>query len=128
MARQLPVSRQGLEALPRFCPTNRLLRQVNKAGLGSSAALTTSLIAAILAFLGVCQPDDVHGHRIVHNLAQICHCYAQGKIGSGFDVSSAVHAGHAYRRFSPSILDTFLVVSNDMWHTIQQFNYFTLGG
>ncbi|KAI8054510.1 Phosphomevalonate kinase [Syncephalis plumigaleata] len=111
VARQLPVSRQGLEALPRFCPTDRPLREVNKAGLGSSAALTTSLVGAILAFLDVCQPDDVHGRRIVHNLAQACHCYAQGKIGSGFDVSSAVNAGHAYRRFSPAILDTFLAMN-----------------
>ncbi|RKP22268.1 ribosomal protein S5 domain 2-type protein [Syncephalis pseudoplumigaleata] len=89
VARQLPVSRQGLQALPRFCRTDRRLRDVHKTGLGSSAALTTSLVAALLAFLDVCQPDDADGRRIVHNLAQVCHCYAQGKIGSGFDVSAA---------------------------------------
>jgi phosphomevalonate kinase len=29
---------------------------------------------------------------------------AQGKVGSGFDISSAVYGSHLYRRFSPSIL------------------------
>ncbi|KAI9599155.1 ribosomal protein S5 domain 2-type protein [Syncephalis fuscata] len=106
--RHLSVSRDGLAALPRFCPTDRLLREVHKTGLGSSAALTTSLVAAVLAFLGVCEPDNEHGRNIIHNLAQACHCYAQGKIGSGFDVSSAVTAGHAYRRFSPNVLNAFL--------------------
>jgi phosphomevalonate kinase len=27
---------------------------------------------------------------LLHNVAQIAHCAAQGKIGSGFDVSCAV--------------------------------------
>jgi phosphomevalonate kinase len=83
---------------------------VHKTGLGSSAALTTSLVAALLVFLDICQPGNADGRRVIHNLAQTCHCYAQGKIGSGFDVSSAVTAGHAYRRFSPDVLDQFLAV------------------
>lgn len=40
----------------------------------------------------------------MHALAQLTHCLAQGKVGSGFDVSSAVYGSHAYRRFSPAIL------------------------
>jgi len=41
---------------------------------------------------------------ILHNLAQTVHCAAQGKVGSGFDVASAVYGSCLYRRFSPSLL------------------------
>jgi phosphomevalonate kinase len=41
----------------------------------------------------------------VHNLAQLSHCAAQGKIGSGFDVAAAVYGTMQYVRFSPQILD-----------------------
>jgi phosphomevalonate kinase len=41
-------------------------------------------------------------------LAQLCHCAAQGKIGSGFDVSAAVYGSHKYSRFSPEILTPLL--------------------
>ena len=51
---------------------------------------------------GMSQPR--HGLELVHSLAQLSHCIAQGKVGSGFDVSSAVFGTHIYRRFSPSIL------------------------
>jgi phosphomevalonate kinase len=40
----------------------------------------------------------------LHNLAQAAHCAAQGKVGSGFDVASAVFGSCLYRRFSPAIL------------------------
>jgi phosphomevalonate kinase len=33
---------------------------------------------------------DASRLKLAHNLAQYCHYKAQGKIGSGFDVSSAV--------------------------------------
>lgn len=36
---------------------------------------------------------------LVHNLAQLAHCTAQGKIGSGFDVAAAVFGSLVYRRF-----------------------------
>jgi phosphomevalonate kinase len=41
---------------------------------------------------------------VLHNLAQVAHCSAQGKIGSGFDVASAVYGSCLYRRFSPALL------------------------
>ena len=47
----------------------------------------------------------------MHNLAQYCHCYAQGKVGSGFDVSAAVYGSQRYRRFSPSVLDALLATA-----------------
>jgi phosphomevalonate kinase len=73
---------------------------VAKTGLGSSAALTTSLVGALLHWFGVVQlptysesatTDTTSAFSIVHNLAQLVHANAQGKIGSGFDVSSAVY-------------------------------------
>jgi phosphomevalonate kinase len=111
--RKLSITRDALKQLPRFCSTDGRLNQVHKTGLGSSAALTTSLVAAVLRFFDICQPESPNGHFITHNLAQTAHCYAQGKIGSGFDVSSAVFAGHAYRRFSPEILRDFLAASEE---------------
>jgi phosphomevalonate kinase len=62
------------------------------AGLGSSAALVTSLCAAILHHLRVSDITTPQGSQLLHNVAQIAHCAAQGKIGSGFDVSCAVIA------------------------------------
>lgn len=38
---------------------------------------------------------------IAHNLAQFVHCLAQGKVGSGFDVSAAVFGSQLYTRFNP---------------------------
>jgi len=40
----------------------------------------------------------------VHNTAQYIHCLAQGKVGSGFDVSSATYGSQLYQRFSPDLL------------------------
>lgn len=68
---------------------------VSKTGMGSSAALTTSLVAALLKWCGVVQLDQSANiqldRKMVHNLAQLVHANAQGKIGSGFDVAAAVY-------------------------------------
>jgi phosphomevalonate kinase len=84
---------------------------VNKTGLGSSAALVTSLVGAILHFYpksSECDDEDIDTSEMIHNLAQICHCYAQGKVGSGFDVSAACHGTHVYRRFPKCLLPDLL--------------------
>ncbi len=60
-----------------------------------SAALITSLSGAVVRFCGVACSDFP---SVVHNLAQLSHCYAQGKVGSGFDVSSAAYGSHIYTR------------------------------
>lgn len=83
------------------------LSKAHKTGLGSSAALVTSITAALLSFYLPEQNFDLDSgssKRILHNLAQAAHCAAQGKVGSGFDVASAVYGSCLYRRFSPSIL------------------------
>ncbi|KAJ8327498.1 phosphomevalonate kinase [Batrachochytrium dendrobatidis] len=110
----LELTATGLGQLPEFNSTHGTIAQVRKTGLGSSAAMTTSVIASLLAHYGVvnlstdmtvrCE-NDTASLEILYNLAQTAHCVAQGKIGSGFDVSAAVVGTHRYRRFSPQILD-----------------------
>lgn len=46
--------------------------------------------------------------ELLHNLAQYVHSLAQGKIGSGFDVSAAVHGSQTYRRFAVECLGDLL--------------------
>ncbi|GAB7350665.1 hypothetical protein MBLNU459_g1230t1 [Dothideomycetes sp. NU459] len=85
------------------------LAKANKTGLGSSAALVTAFTAAVLSYYLPKDQFDLTseaGKRRLHNLAQASHCAAQGKVGSGFDVASAVYGSCLYRRFSPSLLST----------------------
>ena len=67
----------------------------------------TSFTAAVLSFYLPKELFDLHsekGQTILHNLAQASHSYAQGKVGSGFDIASAVYGSCLYKRFSPSLL------------------------
>lgn len=50
-------------------------------------------------------PSTEEGQRVLHNLAQASHSHAQGKVGSGFDIASAVYGSCLYKRFSPSLLN-----------------------
>jgi phosphomevalonate kinase len=95
---------KSVSTLPKFLPCpidDQGKAQVNKTGLGSSAALVSSMVGAILHFFDL--PLDR-----AHNLAQICHCHAQGKVGSGFDVSAAVHGSQVFQTFSTQTLADFL--------------------
>ncbi|CAE7012214.1 hypothetical protein CFE70_002194 [Pyrenophora teres f. teres 0-1] len=92
----------------RFQDFNVSLRQAHKTGLGSSAALVTSFTAAVLSFYLPKKLFDVQterGQTILHNLAQASHSQAQGKVGSGFDIASAVFGSCLYKRFSPKLLN-----------------------
>ncbi|KAJ2821062.1 phosphomevalonate kinase [Coemansia sp. 'formosensis'] len=111
------LSSESLRSLPRMCETGTTLANVHKTGLGSSAAMVSSLVAAILVHFGVVsrcdlqserggEPEQVRSRKLIHNVAQYAHCLAQGKVGSGFDVSAAVYGSHVYRRFSPAVLET----------------------
>ncbi|KAM7490990.1 hypothetical protein LguiA_033911 [Lonicera macranthoides] len=91
--------------------------EVAKTGLGSSAAMTTAVVAALLNYLGVVNLSSTSEHQqqemkdisdldVVHVIAQTAHCIAQGKVGSGFDVSSAVYGSQRYVRFSPTVLSS----------------------
>lgn len=95
-------------ASERFNSFHTPLSEAHKTGLGSSAALVTAFIGAVLSYY---LPNDVFSvsrdadkHRL-HNLAQAAHSAAQGKVGSGFDIASAVFGSCIYRRFSPSIIE-----------------------
>ncbi|KPA75038.1 putative phosphomevalonate kinase protein [Leptomonas pyrrhocoris] len=94
-AEQKPVNVANLRALPRHAP---LVGAVSKTGLGSSAAMTTSIVACLCGHFHAAGCDD----ELVHRVAQIAHSVTQGKIGSGFDVYTAVYGTCAYRRFPAS--------------------------
>lgn len=137
---------EAVHALPDFLPVPKDddgKPVVQKTGLGSSAALTTSLVGALVHYF---RPSLAASHRripftaqevyerrkrreeaeddedeeehddeeeedigaIIHNLAQICHCHALGKVGSGFDVSAACYGTHIYQRFPNSTLPDIL--------------------
>nr|OQO23134.1 hypothetical protein B0A51_10092 [Rachicladosporium sp. CCFEE 5018] len=85
------------------------ISKAHKTGLGSSAALVAALTAAVLTHYLPTKLLDITtdiGKRRLHNLAQAAHCAAQGKVGSGFDVASAVYGSCLYKRFSPEILSS----------------------
>ncbi|PYH77347.1 Phosphomevalonate kinase [Aspergillus uvarum CBS 121591] len=96
----------GLQSPGRFVNFGVPLHEAHKTGLGSSAALVTALVSALVIHRTL-QPDDLGPARDkLHNLAQAAHCAAQGKVGSGFDVAAAIYGSCLYRRFSPSILES----------------------
>lgn len=98
-----------LASLPPFNPLNCTISKVHKTGLGSSAALTTSLVSALLIHLGAADRSlPSHDLAFLHNVSQLAHCAAQGKIGSGFDVSSAVWGSQIFRRFDARALSGLL--------------------
>jgi len=113
-----PVTRDAVYAVP---PRNPDVRGPNgavlKTGLGSSACLVTSIVGCVLShFLPAESPNAVattpspEALDLVHRVAQLSHCHAQGKVGSGFDVCAAVYGGGAYQRFSPQVLERALAL------------------
>ncbi|KAH3661874.1 hypothetical protein OGAPHI_006053 [Ogataea philodendri] len=82
------------------------ITEVSKTGLGSSAGLVASLTAALLScYVETLDVKNDATLNQIHNLAQISHCLAQGKIGSGFDVASATFGSIVYRRFDPELVN-----------------------
>ena len=125
--RNLEATPGNVASLPRFLPCPKVRDEttgeervvVNKTGMGSSASLVTSVVGSLLSYFdAVSLPSSspqthetesiTRGTTVVHNLAQMCHCSAQGKVGSGFDVSAAVYGSHIYRRFSKTVLSQLL--------------------
>ncbi|KAF8608805.1 Phosphomevalonate kinase [Ceratobasidium sp. AG-I] len=109
--RNLPPTLSSLSSIPPFLPQGVPLSKVHKTGLGSSASLITSLVSALLLHFGAIPPDALSsdsevspGRELAHNVAQYVHCLAQGKVGSGFDVSSAVFGSQVYKRFEPGVI------------------------
>lgn len=85
---------------------------IRKTGLGSSAALTVSLTAAFARALGILPGEDpgssgpvgALGKAWLMRCGQVSHGLAQGKVGSGFDVSAAVLGTQLYLRVSRDAL------------------------
>lgn len=138
-ARGLPLTPESLASLPPFTSITfnaeksadqNCKPEVAKTGLGSSAAMTTSVVAALLHYLGVVNLPAADAHfqeiectkelDVVHIIAQTAHCIAQGKVGSGFDVSSAVYGSQRYIRFSPEVLSTAQVFVS-VFSALQKF-------
>ena len=69
-----------------------------KTGLGSSAALTVSIIKCLLRYY------QLDNQELLHFVSQVSHFRAQEKIGSGFDISSAVYGSHLFRRIRSELL------------------------
>ncbi|CAD6572395.1 MAG: phosphomevalonate kinase [Cyphobasidiales sp. Tagirdzhanova-0007] len=105
------------EAEP-FTFLDTTLRDVHKTGLGSSAAMVTSLITGVFlhlqghtsafsssSFLALPETDTLN---LMHNTAQYAHSQAQGKVGSGFDVAAAIWGSQTYTRFNPHCLSPLL--------------------
>lgn len=71
-----------------------------KIGFGSSAAATVAVVAAILAFHNL----DIKKEEI-YKLSAIAHYFAQGKVGSAFDIAASTYGGiFVYKRFDPDWL------------------------
>nr|QBZ39493.1 phosphomevalonate kinase [Santalum album] len=124
-ARGLPLTPDVLASLPPFTSITfnegesngeNCKPEVAKTGLGSSAAMTTAVVASLLHYFGVVNlpflnKDGINEQEssdldLVRVIAQSVHCIAQGKVGSGFDVSSAVYGSQRYVRFSPEVLSS----------------------
>ena len=130
-ARGWPLSADSLRKLPRMLPPRKdASGELAKTGLGSSATLVTSLLGALLHLFGAIELPSRSGDgarnggaaggagplrgeaglQLLHSLSQLCHCAAQGKVGSGFDVCSAVYGSHVYTRFSPQTIAALLAL------------------
>lgn len=92
----------------RFLFHQAAIDKVAKTGMGSSAGLVTVVTTALLSEITHKPLDQLT--NTIHNAAQVAHCEAQKKIGSGFDVATAVYGSIIYRRFKPELLDPVLGV------------------
>ena len=117
--RGLAVTSAALRDIPKQNPDIRdSAGGIGKTGLGSSACLVTSVVGALLHHCGTVRLPrrtvDVASYAgaagaadaraLVHAAAQFAHCYAQGKVGSGFDVCAATYGSGVYARFDPKVL------------------------
>lgn len=89
-----------------FLYHNKPIEQVPKTGMGLSAGFVTVVTSALLTSLLDRTLDELRD--VIHKVAQIAHCDAQGKIGLGFDVATAVYGSILYRRFEPKTINDLL--------------------
>lgn len=103
---EIKVSSNGKK---KFLYHSRAINDVEKTGLGSSAGLVSVVTTSLLSFF---KPGiEIKNKDILHNVAQIAHCFAQKKIGSGFDVATAIYGLIIYKRFQPNLInDVFKIL------------------
>jgi phosphomevalonate kinase len=78
---------------------------LKKVGFGSSAASVVAVIGGILRFNGM-DISSRKGRDAVYKLATMAHFFAQGKVGSAFDVAASTYGGiFVYKRFDPKWLE-----------------------
>ena len=111
--RGLAKSMESYSKLQPFEKVDGSLQEVRKTGLGSSATLVSSLLSALFIFFGAIKLNKDGGisendKNYLHNVAQVVHCAAQGKVGSGFDISTAIFGSQNYIRFSKTIIEPVL--------------------
>jgi mevalonate kinase len=83
---KIPPLEIMLDTYDFYLPKNLL-----KLGLGSSAAVTVSIITGLLS-ANIIEPDEISPEQIL-KLAMDSHKTAQGSIGSGVDIVAAVYGG-----------------------------------
>lgn len=98
--------RQSQSGSKLFLFHNKPIEQVPKTGMGLSAGFVTVVTSALLTSLLDRSLDNLRD--AIHKVAQIAHCDAQGKIGLGFDVATAVYGSIVYRRFKPEVINDLL--------------------
>jgi phosphomevalonate kinase len=75
-----------------------------KVGFGSSAASVVATVGAVLALHGYNLQERETKDKI-YKLAALAHYFAQGKVGSAFDVAASTYGGvFVYKRFDPKWL------------------------
>lgn len=97
------VTQKSANGAKEFLYHAKPINDVPKTGLGSSAGLVAVVTTALISAFSNESVSDLR--NIIHSCSQIAHCYAQKKIGSGFDVAAAVYGSIKYRRFDPSLID-----------------------
>ena len=78
--------------------------EMKKIGFGSSAASVVAFVSGILKLHG----KDIESREVkdvIYKLSTIAHYFAQGKVGSAFDVAASTYGGvFVYKRFDPKWL------------------------
>ena len=120
---QRQLQKHQIYELPKCLPiVYQSTGEIYKTGLGSSACLVTAVIGSILYTITTTTTststtntttESTSLPQVIERLSQIGHCYAQGKIGSGFDVAAAMYGSHIYQRFDPNILTNLLSLFDD---------------
>lgn len=71
-----------------------------KAGFGSSSAVTAATVGAIFKLHNF--PLE---RKDIFKISLLAHAFSQGKIGSGFDIATAVYGTCIYKRYNPKFIE-----------------------